>query len=719
MTPIRSLYGRTVGRLGPRSRWWLATIALSLVGLGVGIGWGTWTHICKECPSIAQIYAFEPKEATRVYARDGSLLTEFAVERRTAIPVSALPAHVPSAFIAIEDRRFWKHQGVDPRRTFRATVDYALKGPNVAGGSTITQQLAGNMFSSVDRREITVRRKLREIRVALALERAYTKREILEAYLNQINFGHGAYGIHSAANRFFGKDARELNLPEAALLAALPNAPSYYSPIRHPERALGRRNLVLRLMGEQGLVSEADARAAMAYPLQVQEEPSDVGTAPYFVEWVRQLLMESYGMEIYEAGLRVYTTLDPALQAVADSALSAQLEWAEGQPGFRAPTYAETREWEEEKLAGGEMPYLQGMFVALDPRTGDVLALIGGRDFDDSEFNRAVQARRQPGSVFKPFVYTAAIAGGIPASEIMYDTPLELLQPDSTIWAPRNFTGDFRGPVTLRRALYLSINVVAVRLGLRVGVESIAQFAKQMGLSTPMPLYPPIAIGAADVIPIEIAAAYTTFANLGVRVAPRPILRVEDVEGRTLSESRVQSEEVLERSTSFIVLSILRDVVERGTGTAVRRLGVPPEVPVAGKTGTTNDATDAWFVGFTPEILTATWIGFDRPARLHFNAQGGVDAAPVNAEVLKWYYRDRPAPAPWPKPNGVTEAEVDRSTGLLATPWCPPGETYIEYYLPGTEPAEGCNLHGGWNLVLPTDSAGNDTVPPISDDFEF
>jgi 1A family penicillin-binding protein len=716
---LGSLYRKTLGRLGSRARWWLVTILLALAGLGMGIGWGTWTHICRECPSIAQIYAFEPKEATRVYARDGSVLTEFAVERRTAIPIAALPAHVRDAFIAIEDRRFWSHRGVDPLRTFKATVDYALKGPNVAGGSTITQQLAGNMFSSVDRREISVRRKLREMRVALALERAYTKQEILEAYLNQINFGHGAYGIHSAANRFFGKDARELNLPEAALLAALPNAPSYYSPIRHPERALGRRNLVLRLMAEQGLVTEADARAAMAYPLDVREEPSDVGTAPYFVEWVRQLLMEDYGMEIYEAGLRVYTTLDPALQAVADSALGAQLEWAEGQPGFRAPTYAETRDWSEDRLAGAEMPYLQGMFVALDPRTGDVLALIGGRDFEDSEFNRAVQARRQPGSVFKPFVYTAAIASGIPASEIMYDTPLELLQPDSTIWAPRNFTGDFKGPITLRQALYQSINVVAVRLGLRVGIESVAQFAKRMGLSTPIPLYPPIAIGAADVIPIEVAAAYTTFANLGVRVEPRPILRVEDVDGRVLWESRVQSEEVLERTTSFIVLSILRDVVERGTGTAVRRLGVPADVPVAGKTGTTNDATDAWFVGFTPEILTATWIGFDRPAKLHYNAQGGVDAAPVNAEVLRWYYEGRPAPAPWPKPDGVNEVVVDRTTGMLATPWCPAADTYTEYYLPGTEPFEGCDLHGGWNLILPTDSATIDSVPPVTDDFEF
>lgn len=684
------------------------TVLLALVSLGSGVAWGSWAHLCDDCPSIAQIYAFEPKEASRLFAADGSLLAELAVERRTPVQLAALPPHVYQPFIAVEDRRFWGHEGIDPRRTLRAFLDFVFHGYGAAGGSTITQQLAGNMFTqTVNRQEISVRRKLREMKVALALERAYTKREILGAYLNQINFD-GVYGIQAAAVHYFGKDASELNLPEAALLAALPRSPGRYNPRRHPDRALARRNLILDLMAGQGMIGRAEAEAAKGYPIHLRETVGEGYAAPYFVEWIRRELYRRYGPEIYEAGLRVYTTLDPALQAVADSALRAQLEWVEGQGGFDGPTYAETREWDEERLAGTEMPYVQGMFLAIDPEDGDILAMIGGRDFGDSEFNRATQALRQPGSVFKPFVYTTAIAGGIPASEVIYDTPVTIMQAGSPPYSPRNFTGDFAGPVTLREALYRSINVVAVKLGQRVGVESMAQVARSMGITSPVPRVPSAPIGAASVTPLEITRAYTTFANLGARVEPRGILRIEDNEGRVLWESRQDRENVLDERTAWIMVSILRDVVDEGRGTAygaVRlRGGVPAAVPVAGKTGTTNDATDAWFVGFTPEIVTATWVGFDRPKKIHIGAQGGRDAAPVNAAVLRWYYRDRRPPPAWPRPPGVAEHAVDRSTGLLATPWCPPELVYEEVFMPGTQPAETCDLHGPWGIQQSADS---------------
>ncbi|MGH7540131.1 MAG: transglycosylase domain-containing protein, partial [Gemmatimonadota bacterium] len=420
---------------------------------------------------------------------------------RTPVLLDDFPPHVYEPFIAVEDRRFWTHGGVDLLRTARAFVDFLFQGYDAAGGSSITQQLAGNMFQgSVDRREISIQRKLREMRVALALEHAYTKREILEAYLNQINFD-GVYGIQAAALHYFGKGAAELNLPEAATLAALPVSPRTYNPALHPERSLRRRNLILELMADQGKVRREEAEAAKAYPLEVREGAEEGARAPYFVEWVRQLLYSRYGTDIYEKGFRVYTTLDLRMQAVADSAIRAQLTWVEGQAAFPAPTYEETREWPVDSLdavsrGGTEMPYVQGMFIALDPRTGDVRALIGGRDFEDSEFNRATQAIRQPGSLFKPFVYTAAVAAGIPASEVIYDTPVRIENPGSEPYSPKNFSEQFHGPLTLREALVRSINVVTVKLGQRVGEESMAQVAHSMGITSEIPRVPSAAIGS-------------------------------------------------------------------------------------------------------------------------------------------------------------------------------------------------------------------------------
>ncbi len=697
---LQRLYDLSLGRLSKEGRWLLATVGAAGVAFGLGGALGAWTHLCDNCPSIAQIYAFEPKEATRLYAIDGSLVAELAVERRTPIELADLPPHVYEPFIAVEDRRFWGHHGVDVRRFVKAVADFALQGYDAAGGSTITQQLAGNMFSAVDRQDISVRRKLREMKVAFALERAYTKREILEAYLNQINFD-GVFGIQAAALHYFGRDAAELNLPEAALLAALPVSPATHNPTRHPDRALRRRNLILGLMANQGMITRDEAAAARAFPIALREGARGQRLAPYFVEWVRQDLYRRYGTDVYEKGLRVFTTLDPELQFVADSVLKQRLDWVELQPAFRAPTYLETRDWPEDSLQGPEMPYVQGMFVALDPATGNILALVGGRDFGDSEFNRATQAIRQPGSVFKPFTYTAAIDAGVPASEVIYDTPMQLETfPGGPIYSPKNFDDEFHGPMTLRQALYQSINVVTVKLGQRVGIESVAQTARRMGIDSDIPRVASAPIGAGSVTPMEIATAYTTFANMGVRVTPRAILRIEDSDGRVLWESRV----------------VRGDVVDRGTGhLGVRSAtygNVPLEVPIAGKTGTTNDATDTWFVGFSPELVTTTWIGFDRPARLHLNAYGGTDPAPAAGMILGWYYRDREPPAEWPRPPGLTDRTVDSSTGLLATPWCPIELTYTEVFLPGTEPTETCDVHGPWGIRQRADSL---SIPPGED----
>lgn len=717
---IRELPAWVRAHTSSRTRWIMVSALAGGMALAAGLAWGAWQHICDDCPSIAQIYAFEPKEATRVYALDGSLLHEFAIERRTAVAFAEIPDHVIETFVAVEDRRFWSHNGIDFLRSLRAFLEFAFLGYGGAGGSTITQQLAGNMFSAaVNRQDISVKRKLREMKVARSLESAFTKQEILEAYLNQINFD-GVYGIQSAAQYYFGKDASGLNLPEGAMLAAMPRAPRRYNPLRNPERALGRRNLVITVMEKQGRISARDAAAARAFPLLLRGASAEKPTAPYFVEWVRQIMLERYGIRLYEDGLKIYTTLDPNLQQVADSAIQAQLRWVERQPGFQAPTYAETRDWPAEDLNLSEMPYLQGMFIALDPANGNVLALVGGRDFEDSEYNRAIQAVRQAGSGFKPFVYTAAIAAGIPASEIIFDTPIEFDQPDGSIWSPRNFTGRFLGPITMREALVRSINIVAVKIGMRVGIETIAQHAHRMGITTTVPRFPSTAIGAPSVKPIEMAEAYTVFANLGVRVKPRPILRVENVRGEVLWDAPVEREEVLDEQTAWIMVSMLRDVVDRGSGIRVRTLGVPREIPVAGKTGTTNNLYDAWFHGFTANLVTTTWIGFDRPSRIRTDAQGGQDAAPVNAEVLKWYYENHPPPPPWIRPDALLTREVDKTTGLLANEWCPTELIYSESYVPGTEPRESCDVHGPWGtLVRPGEDVPDSAAAPITDDFEF
>src|SRR5690606_6357814 len=479
---------RFVARLG------LALVAVA--SLFAGLGLGSWTSVCRDCPSIAQIYVWEPKQATRILSHDGRLIAELFQERRTPVSLANLPSHVPQAFIAVEDRNFYRHRGFSIRGIARAIVVRlpvvgGLFNRRAGGGSTITQQLARHMFPEQIGFERSATRKLKELRVALELERVYTKDQILEAYINQVNYGHGWHGIESASQHYFGKPATELNPAEAAMLAAVINRPSRLSPFRNPAAAEQRRNLVLDLMAAQGYLTRAEAEAWKREPVPTEPSGRDEGQlAPYFVEWVRDILDDRYGYDLYSRGFRVITSLDIDMQRAAQAALEAGFKRVESQPGYRHPKYAAVTE------AGGvggderETPYLQGLLIAMDPWTGEVRALIGGRDFEDSKFNRAVQARRQPGSVFKPFVYTAAIASGIPASHVIFDTPVMMPQVGGTTWAPENYDREFRGPMTLRDALKRSINIPAVKLGLEVGIETVAQYAQRMGIETPIPRYP-------------------------------------------------------------------------------------------------------------------------------------------------------------------------------------------------------------------------------------
>lgn len=669
-----------------------------------GLVFGSWRNLCVDCPSIAQIYVWEPIRATQVLDARGRLIDELFIERRTPVSLAELPPYVGQAFIAVEDKRFYRHHGLDYRGIARAAVQNLLRGGGAGGGSTITQQLARNMFPEEIGFARRIRRKLKEAKVALELERAYTKEQILEAYLNQVHFGHGWHGIETAARHYFGKSAAEVNPAEAALLAAVVKAPTRFSPFFRPERARGRRNLVLTLMAEQGYLTQAEAERWKEFPLPEHRYDDRSVEAPYFVEWVRRILDERYGRDLYTSGLRIYTTLDLDMQRIAQRAMEAGWRRIESEAGYRHPRYDPGAV--EDGSDARETPYLQGLFVAIEPTTGQVKALIGGRDFEDSKFDRVTQARRQAGSTFKPIVYAAAIASGIPASHVLVDAPVILEQPDGTEWRPQNYEGDFLGAMTIREGLRLSRNMIAIKLGMEVGLETVVQYARRLGIRTEVPPYPSTSIGAATVIPMEMAEAFTPFATLGTKVRPYPIQRVEDANGRVLWEVRPERTQVLDTAVAAIMVSLLREVVDQGTGWPARdpaRGNLPYEVPAGGKTGTTDDATDVWFVGFTPDLLAMVWFGFDRPKTILPRAAGGVYAAPVWGRFMRGVYVGdpetgtgplRPIPDPWPMPPELTTRLVDKKSGKLATEWCPRELVYTEIFIPGTEPTEPCDLHG-------------------------
>ena len=519
------------------------------------------------------------------------------------------------------------------------------------------------------------------------------------------------YGFENAARNYFGKSATDMNVAEAALLAAILNVPARYDPFRYPDRAKGRRDLVLALMADQGFLTDSEARQWQDHPLPATEPEGTVtSVAPYFEEWVRQILDSRFGDQIYSGGFRVYTTLDVEMQQAAREAM--EVGWATVEAdtiNFTHPRYAE---FDTVASFPGQTPYLQGAFVALDPETGHVKALIGGRDFRQSKFDRARLAERQAGSGFKPFVYTAAITTGIPASYVLEDNAVVLPQLTGDDWRPANFTNDFRGPMTIRQGLVTSTNMIAIKLGWEeVGIETVAQTARRMGIQTEIERFPSTTIGAAEVKPIEIAEAYSAFPNMGTKVRPFPILRVEDADGTVVWQPQPERTVVLDSLPTRIMVSMLEDVVRRGTGyNAIRvNAGLSFAVPAAGKTGTTNDGTDVWFNGFTPNLAATVWFGMDTPQPIYDTPTGATGAtipAPVWGAFMKRVYEGveadeengieaeeplLPTPETWPMLPGLNAVLVDRQTGLLASRWCPEEDQYLEYYIPGTEPTELCD----------------------------
>ncbi len=781
----------------------------ALVG-AAGVAWYVST-ITKDLPDYTALKNYEPPVMTRVHAGDGSLIAEYAEQRRMFLPIQGIPDLLKNAFLSAEDKNFYHHPGIDITGIARAVVVNArnvLAGNSrrPVGASTITQQVAKNFLLT---NEVSYERKIKEAILALRIEDAYTKDKILELYLNEIYLGMGAYGVAGASLLYFDKSVHELSIAECAYLAALPKAPNNYNPFRNPEGAITRRNWVIDRMVENGYVSEADGEAAKAEPLKVtpRETGAQLEASEYFAEEVRREVAEMYGKErLYNGGLSVRSTLDPKLQAEARKALMDGLirfdhehgtwrgpvatidlnagewggllskiepledvpEWTlavvldvnakEAAIGIRPTQLAsgsfstqrkrgeiafDQMKWvkrvkdksgsvkgaddvlnvgdvvyvtREEDPAGAlrdqwvlqQVPKVSGAIVAMDPFTGRVLAMVGGFSYAQSEFNRATQAHRQPGSSFKPFVYAAALDNGYTPSSVVMDAPISIEQASGEVWSPRNFGRKFYGPSTLRTGIEKSRNVMTVRLAQDMGMPLVAEYARRFGIVDDMLPVLSMALGAGETTVLRMTTAYSMIANGGRKVTPTLIDRIQDRYGRTIYKHDARecdgceavdwhgqdeptlidnSEQVLDPMTAYQITSMMEGVVQRGTATSVRAVGRP----VAGKTGTTNDERDAWFMGFSPNLTVGVFVGYDTPLPLGRGQTGGHVAAPIFTEFMKAALADKPA-VEFRVPEGIHLIPIDGRTGLRATAGSP--GTILEAFKPGTAPPDNYSIIG-------------------------
>src|ERR671923_1651382 len=599
-------------RLGPR-RWLRALLIVAGIGFlllaaggAVAVLWA-FTILPRTLPSVTALETFQPLIGTKIYDDNDEIITELHVERRIFVPLAHIPQTLREAVIATEDRRFYSHFGVDPIGIARAIYQNYRRGRVVEGGSTITQQLTKVLFLTPDK---SLERKMKEAALALELERRYPKDRILEMYLNQVYFGNGAYGVEAASRTYFGKSVTELSVKEAALLAGLPRAPSTYSPFEHGEAAKRRREVVLRRMVEYGALKDADAKKLARADLGLIPPERRRTTGQYFLEYVQQTLEAKYGADmVFKGGLNVYTTLNPTMQLVAEQAL---------RDGLKA--------LESRTIKGKPAEHPEGAIVTVEPQTGYVRAMVGGYDFFRSEFNRAVQARRQPGSAFKPFVYIAALESGFTAASRIEDAPVSYaIGPNGQSWKPDNYDRKFRGPTTLQQAVEESVNVVTVKLQEQVGLNRTVRVARRFGIASPLDVNLSLALGTSDLTLFELTSAYAALANQGAWLAPTAIRYVTDAQGKLLEEYIADPKEAVPPETAYVITHMLRGVVERGTGVAAKSLGRP----IAAKTGTTNDYSNAWFIGYTPRLATGVWVGYDRPRSLGRDETGSRVAVPI------------------------------------------------------------------------------------------
>ncbi len=628
-----------------------------------------------------------------MYDRNSKLLGHLENIRRVNVSVTAVPKHVRAAFVATEDRRFYEHNGLDWHGVLRAVARNFSAGGIRQGFSTITMQVAHNSFLADRYHGRSLRRKLVELRISRLLERELTKDQILEHYLNVIYLGNGVNGIEAASLDLFGKSVNKLTLPEGALLAALPKAPSAYTPRRFPQRAEQRRNLVLSLMASQGFINTAQATAAARTPLRIADtewRPS-ITAEPSALDAVRALVDSVLPDVLKEGDVNVYTTIDGTLQRAADRVVIRHIDDI-------------TR---ETKLIDRRLSEsAQGALVALDPNTGDLRAIVPGKRTQRGGFNRAFSARRQPGSAFKPFVYAAALAAGYGPGTEVDDEPIEVAV-GRDVWRPANYNDTYAGRVTFARALILSANAATVNVSRAIGEPAVIAAARRNGITSPLNPVPSIALGAEGVTPVELVAAYAPFANGGNRVKPRLVTRIEAPDGTLLWTSETLISPAMDNQDAYEITQMLQGVVNYGTGRAIRDMGITG--PVAGKTGTTNSGEDVWFVGYTPTLVAGIWFGYDTPRTIAYNASGGRLAAPAWAEVYQAGWRE-PKNSAFTVPLGMVPAVVDPQTGELATQWCP--SRAKQWFKPGREPQETCHMHTGPPQgQIAVDASGNVQAP--------
>jgi len=671
---------------------------LILIAILVGATGGLLLVYTTDLPQVDALEAYRPSSITELYDDEGKVIGSFALQRRVVVGYEDFPPVLRDALVSIEDKDFYRHSGINFWRIVGAAYRDIESGGKVQGASTLTMQLARNLFLSPDR---SWQRKVQEAMLAIQIERRFTKSQIFTLYANQIGLGHGVFGFEAASEFYFSKPAKQLTLPEAALLAGLPKGPTYYSPINHPDRAQKRRNLVINAMLEDGKVTAAQANDARSAPVTLHLAHDPNSLAPYFVEEIRRYLENKFGTDqVHEGGLKVYTSLDVELQRAANQAVLDGLAAYERRHGWKGhlenvvadgeqiekyshPDWDDEPEvngyihavvtsagpgiatlkfghftaalgqtdvtWTQHKIADilktGDICYVkilslgangaakvsleqdsgaQGALIAIDNSTGAIKAMVGGRDFNTSKFDRATQAFRQVGSSFKPYVYTAAIDGGASPDDTILDEPVSFETP-SGAYTPHNYDEKFEGIITLRRALAQSRNIPALKLASKIGIKNVIDYAERFGITAKLPPYLPVALGSAEITLLEQTSAYSVFPNDGVRVSPRYITRVTDYEGRVLEEEFPEVKDVISERTARIMASMLREVVLHGTAVAAAKL----PFPVAGKTGTTNDFTDAWFVGFTPTMTCGVWVGYDEKKSLGAKETGAHAALPI------------------------------------------------------------------------------------------
>lgn len=671
--------------------------------------------ISLDLPSLQQLEAYKPKLASKVYSADLKLIDEFYEEKRSFVPIEEMPEMLKKAVIATEDRKFYDHWGINLQRLVRVAVASVITldfKPRAI--STVTQQLARQLYLTLER---SVTRKIREAITAVQIERTYTKEEILEMYLNHMNFGHGAYGAQSASLKYFAKNVQELTVDECALLVGLLKAPAHYTPLRHPEKSLRRRNVILSAMREMGDITEEEYAKYSKKPIEVVKSKDTVyGLAPYFTEYVRQIMEQKYGHNLYTDGLSIYTTLDSRAQALAEEVVETHMkdlsqsikEYYTKRSNFKDlldPKFLAKNSlvrllrdstFVDSVITKKATPEVA--LVSINPTNGHILAFVGGRDFSKSKFNRVVQARRQPGSAFKPFVYTVAIDNGFSTTHEVLNQPVVTFMPNDERWTPRNYDLSTGGPTTFREGLRKSYNLVTIRVLQNViqKPKLVVDLAHQMGINSPLDAVPSIALGSSGVTPLEITSAYGVFANGGVLVEPTPILRVEDKNGNIIEQVIPNSREALRKETAYIMTDMLRTVIDHGTGQSAR-WKYSFMRPAGGKTGTTNDFSDAWFIGFTPQIATGIWVGMDDYGISLGNKRDGASTVmPMWGPYMKKVHEVMELPeVDFPMPSGVNRVELCMDTKMLANNICPnkAREVFFSEFVPTEQCKEHINLN--------------------------